>query len=114
MVTGYDAEEVEAAARAVGSALAHPLIERAARSSALRRETPLVFARRDGSLVEGVVDLAFREEREAGPCWTVVDFKTDRELGEERRAVYAAQLGLYVEAIARATGEPAEGRLLVL
>ncbi len=43
-----------------------------------------------------------------------MDFKTDRELGEERRAVYAAQLGLYVEAIARATGEPAEGRLLVL
>jgi ATP-dependent exoDNAse (exonuclease V) beta subunit len=111
---GASDAEVEAAAAAVVGALAHPLLERAAGSSALRRETPLVLARDDGSLVEGVVDLAFREESEAGPRWTVVDFKTDRELREERRGIYAAQVGLYVEAISRATGENVEGRLLVV
>jgi len=111
---GASDAEVAAAAAAVVAALAHPLLERAARSSALRRETPLVLARDDGSLVEGIVDLAFREESDAGPRWTVVDFKTDRELHEERRGLYATQVGLYVEAISRATGESAEGRLLVV
>ena len=67
----------------------------------------------DGVLAEGVVDLAFREEPPEGPRWTVVDFKTDREIAE-RRAEYEAQVGLYVEAVARAMGEPAEGALLVV
>ena len=106
--------EVDAAAGAVVAALAHSLLTRAAACDALRRETPLVFARDDGSLVEGIVDLAFREETPEGPCWTVVDFKTDRELPAERRNIYAAQVGLYVEAITRATGEPATGRLFVV
>ena len=61
----------------------------------------------DGSLAEGVVDLAFRE----GGAWTVVDFKTDRELAAGR-AVYEAQVLLYVRAIAAATGESARGVLL--
>jgi hypothetical protein len=42
-----------------------------------------------------------------------VDFKTDAELGS-RRAAYAAQVRLYADAIARATGEPAEPLLLVV
>ena len=64
----------------------------------------------DGRLAEGFVDLAFREP---GAGWTVVDFKTDVELGQ-RRAAYAVQVQLYAEAISRATGEPAEALLLVL
>ena len=63
----------------------------------------------DGSLAEGVVDLAFREAR----GWTVVDFKTDREISA-RRHEYARQLALYARAISAATGEPARAVLLVV
>ena len=106
-------DEVAAAALTAERALAHPVLRRAARASALRRETPVLLRRDDGRLAEGVVDLAFREETEAGARWTVVDWKTDRELGD-RRATYERQVALYTEAIARATGEPAEGLLLVV
>jgi len=70
----------------------------------------------DGSLAEGVVDLAFREPADAARGaaeWTVVDFKTDREL-ETRRVEYARQVALYAEAVTRATGEPARPVLLVV
>jgi ATP-dependent exoDNAse (exonuclease V) beta subunit len=66
----------------------------------------------DGTLAEGVVDLAFRE-RDAKRCWCVVDFKTDQELGP-RRARYAAQVRLYAQAVAGATGESARGVLLTI
>jgi len=112
-LVGASAAEVDAAADAVEAALHHPLLLRAARAEALRRETPVILKRPDGVLVEGVVDLAFREESPGGPRWTVVDFKTDREIAD-RRAAYEAQVGLYVDAVARATGEPAEGMLLVV
>jgi ATP-dependent exoDNAse (exonuclease V) beta subunit len=120
---GATPEEVAAAAEAAAAALAHPLLRRAARAAAsgdLRRETPVALRLDDGSLAEGVVDLAFREETDgaADPragraaAWTVVDFKTDRELAA-RRAEYERQVALYARAVARATGEPAEGVLLV-
>jgi ATP-dependent exoDNAse (exonuclease V) beta subunit len=60
-------------------------------------------------MIEGVVDLAFEEE---GRGWTVVDYKTDRELaaiGEDR---YRRQVALYAAAIAQATGRPASGVLV--
>jgi ATP-dependent exoDNAse (exonuclease V) beta subunit len=109
-IAGASAEEVRAAAETVVAALRHPVVSRAAVSAALRREVPIAFAQPDGRLAEGVVDLAFRE---ADASWTVVDFKTDAELGA-RRAAYAAQVRLYADAIARATGEPAEAMLLVV
>jgi ATP-dependent helicase/nuclease subunit A len=59
----------------------------------------------DGTLLEGVVDLAFEENG----AWTVVDYKTDRELavaGEDR---YRRQVALYASAVAQATGKPAVG-----
>ena len=113
---GASEAEVEAAAVAVRAALGHPLLRRAALSQAdggLRRETPVLLRLDDGSLAEGVVDLAFREENGDRPQWTVVDFKTDRELGDNR-ARYAAQVRLYVDAISQATAEPARGVLLVV
>lgn len=113
---GASEAEVEAAAVAVRAALDHPLLRRAALSQAdggLRRETPVLLRLDDGSLAEGVVDLAFREENGGRPHWTVVDFKTDRELGDNRDR-YAAQVRLYVEAISKATAEPARGVLLVV
>jgi len=75
---------------------------------ACRRETPVTFTMPDGSLVEGVVDLAFEEDG----VWTVVDYKTDRDIaavGEDR---YRRQVALYVAAIARATGQRANGILM--
>ncbi|MCU0668565.1 MAG: PD-(D/E)XK nuclease family protein, partial [Myxococcota bacterium] len=106
-IVGASDAEVRAAADTVVQALASPLLRRAAAALEVRRETPVWLRRADGTLAEGVVDLAFREA--AG--WVVVDFKTDRELAE-RRAVYAAQVALYAEAVAAATGLPARGVLL--
>jgi ATP-dependent exoDNAse (exonuclease V) beta subunit len=110
-LVGASAAEIAAAACAVTAALHHPVLRDAACSPALRRETPVLLCLDDGRLAEGVVDLAFREAE--ANRWTVVDFKTDRELGE-RRAEYRTQLGLYVQAVARATREPARGLLLVV
>ena len=64
-----------------------------------RRETPLAWREPDGSLVEGVLDLAFED---AG-VWTVVDFKTDAEIAGEL-ATYRRQVQLYASIVARATG----------
>jgi ATP-dependent exoDNAse (exonuclease V) beta subunit len=108
--------EVAAAGSAVRAALAHPLLRRAAAAAArgeLRRETPVLLKLPEGTLAEGVVDLAFREEEGGIRAWTVVDFKTDRELAG-RRSEYEAQLRLYAEAIREATGEPARGVLLAV
>ncbi len=106
---GAPASHVEAAIEAAHAALDHPLMQRAFASESLRREAPVLLELPDGGLAEGFVDLAFRE----GGRWTVVDFKTDVDVSE-RQAVYAHQVRLYVEAIARATGEPAEGCLLLV
>ena len=68
----------------------------------------MTLALPDRRIIEGVVDLAFEE---AG-VWTVVDYKTDREIaaaGEER---YRRQVGIYASAIAQATGTSARGILV--
>jgi ATP-dependent exoDNAse (exonuclease V) beta subunit len=80
---------------------------RAAERGACRRETPVTLSLDDGALLEGVVDLAFEEEE----GWTVVDYKTDREIAEAG-ARYRKQVTLYAEAISRATGRNATGVLL--
>jgi ATP-dependent exoDNAse (exonuclease V) beta subunit len=113
---GASDDEVAAAAVAVAAALAHPLMRRAARSAKhgdLRRETPVLLHQADGTLAEGIVDLAFRDAEDGESAWTVVDFKTDREI-TSRRAEYEAQVGLYVRAVAEAMGEPARGVLLTV
>ena len=72
-----------------------------------------MLRRDDGTLVEGVVDLAFREEGPDFAGWTVVDFKTDREF-ELGRAEYSAQVAIYAEAIEKATNSSVSGVLLVI
>jgi len=109
-LVGAVEDEVEAAAEAAAAAFRHPVLRRAAASGSLRRETPVLLAVADRSLVEGVVDLAFREE---GKGWTVVDFKTDVELAGRREA-YETQVRIYARAVSLATGEPASGILLVV
>ena len=105
-------EEIDAAAAGGGLALRHSLIARAARASTCRRESPVLLALGDGSLVEGVLDMAFREMEDDGAVWTVVDFKTDVEIAG-RKADYERQIDLYVRAVATATGEPRARRPLI-
>jgi ATP-dependent helicase/nuclease subunit A len=115
-LVGATEEEVEAAVSVATRALSHPLLKRAAVAAAagnLRRETPVIVRKSDGSLVEGVVDLAFRGAPTEFDSWTVVDFKTDREF-EASSGPYLVQVGLYVDAIAEATGMRTHDVLLVV
>ncbi len=105
-----DPSETAAAVVAVQSALAHPLLARARHALAreqCRRETPITLTLADGDLVEGALDLAFLEK----DAWTVVDFKTDRELEKELQH-YKRQVGLYALSVERATGQPCSGILM--
>jgi ATP-dependent exoDNAse (exonuclease V) beta subunit len=102
-------EEREAALEAVQAALGHPLLRRAAVAARCHREVPFSLAVREHELVEGVVDLAFRDPDGA---WTVVDFKTDEELDGDALARYQRQVAWYLEALARGTGERGSGVLL--
>ena len=113
-LVGATDTEIEAAVHTVVATLAHPVMRRAASAALtnLRRETPIFLRREDGTLVEGVVDLAFREEA-ADFEWTVVDFKTDREF-ELNRAEYTAQVAYYAQAIEKATNSSVSGVLLVI
>jgi ATP-dependent exoDNAse (exonuclease V) beta subunit len=74
------------------------------------REWPVSLREPDGVLLEGVIDLLFREQRaDGGPGWVVVDFKTDLEIVD--RDVYARQLALYARAVETAFGEPCRALL---
>ena len=100
-----DDADATAAAAVVERVFAHELLGRARRAAArnaCRRETPVTLTLDDGTLAEGVVDLAFEEDG----VWTVVDYKTDREIAAEGEAQYRRQLTLYASAIERATGAP--------
>ena len=113
-ILGASAEEIDAGAVAAKAALLHPILRRAAASDKrgeCRREAPILLPLEDGTVIEGVIDLAFREMGAAGPEWTVVDFKTDVEL-TGRQDKYETQILLYVKAISAATGEPSKGVLL--
>jgi ATP-dependent exoDNAse (exonuclease V) beta subunit len=107
---GASESERDAAAAVAVAALAHPLLQRAAtaaRDGHCRRESAIVVRLEDGTLIESVADLAFREDN----GWTVVDFKTDYELGE-RLETYRRQVAVYVRGIERATGAKVRGVLL--
>ena len=106
-------EEIAAATASAVLALAHPLLARAARADECRRECPVIAERSDGSLLEGVLDLAFRDQVGDHVEWTVVDFKSDVEMGA-RLADYERQVRLYADAVARTTGLSARGVLFIV
>jgi len=111
-IVGARNEEVVAAEELVTRALGHPVIQRAAvgmASGLCRREVPVAIQLEDGIMVEGVVDLAYRDE----DSWTIVDYKTDFEL-KGRIEEYQKQVSLYALAIAGATGLPTRAVLLRL
>ncbi len=109
-IVGAPAIEVTAARTLVTRVLQHPLLERARTAASLghcRRETPVTWRDPTGTLLEGVVDLAFLEDGR----WIVVDFKTDHDI-EASLPVYTRQVTLYASAITGATGQPARAFLL--
>jgi ATP-dependent exoDNAse (exonuclease V) beta subunit len=80
---------------------------RAARAHVSGRETPVLFEFA-GLLIRGTIDLWFEENGEL----VLVDYKTDRHIGAERREEYATQLGLYSIALSRALGRNVDRALL--
>ena len=110
-VLGLGADEAAAAAAVVERLLSQDILVRARAADergACRRETPVTWTLPDGTLIEGVVDLAFEEAGE----WTVVDYKTDREIAASGEDRYRRQVALYASAIAQATGQPAHAVLV--
>lgn len=99
--------QVDAAVEAVDRTLRHPLLLRARQASNCFRELPFILPLEDGRTVEGVIDLAFREDS----GWIVVDFKTDADL-DPARDRYLRQIGWYVYALSELEQAPAEGWLL--
>ena len=73
------------------------------------REIPVLCREGDGSLIEGVADLVFCDEPDSP--WTVVDFKTDTELGTKQEQ-YKRQVTIYMQALHQATGAGARGVLI--
>jgi ATP-dependent exoDNAse (exonuclease V) beta subunit len=110
-VLGLSEVDAAQAAMSVERVLTHDLLVRARAAEArgaCRRETPVTVLLPEGTLVEGVVDLAFEEQG----TWTVVDYKTDRELATDDIERYRRQVAIYMHAIATATGQPASGVIL--
>jgi ATP-dependent helicase/nuclease subunit A len=99
------------------------LLSRARAAGQALHEVPFARPRAGGAnggdgapleIVEGVIDLVFREP----DGWVVADYKTDEvpdpaEL-ERRLAVYRAQVDLYAACWQELTGEPVKERILYL
>ena len=82
-----------------------PLGQRMLQSPDVHREWSfnLLMDGESGTLLQGVIDCAFREEG----GWVLVDYKTDRIQDEEAfRARYALQIEWYARALERITGTP--------
>jgi ATP-dependent exoDNAse (exonuclease V) beta subunit len=106
---GAPPEEESSARAAVDHALSHPVLRRAAAADPafVRREAAVALCLEETVVVDGSIDLLFLEDGE----WTVVDFKTDREI-ERAAEVYERQVALYALGVMRATGQKARGVLL--
>jgi ATP-dependent exoDNAse (exonuclease V) beta subunit len=101
-ILGASREEVDAAVETVVAVIRHPTIVRSVSSNHYRREVPVTLSLQDNLMIEGVVDLAYRDDSANG-AWTVVDYKTDFEI-QGRVEEYTRQVWLYALAISRATG----------
>jgi len=110
-VVGASEGDAEAATIAVERALAAPIMRAAVASERAHREFPILFRLENGILVEGIADLAFETRLDDSTRWTIVDFKTDRDLAPSLER-YRAQLRLYLQGIRKATGAETSGVIL--
>ncbi|HUI27514.1 MAG TPA: UvrD-helicase domain-containing protein, partial [Candidatus Kryptonia bacterium] len=105
--TALDEPAIRGACALVRRGLTLPVLARARSAGRLEREVPFVWVVA-GEILEGVVDLVFRERGRL----VIVDYKTDdvgtgRSLAE-RVAAYRPQAVLYAAALQAITGEPVQ------
>src|SRR5262249_24364842 len=101
-ILGASEQEFKAAAKRAQGAWGHPLLNQARHATEqgrCRREVPIAWRDNNGSLVEGVIDLAFQQAN----GWTVIDFKTDEEFRGNELA-YRRQVAMYASGIRAADG----------
>jgi len=82
--------EIHDAVDSVMGTLEHDLLKRARSADECHREIPLIIRLGEKRLVEGSIDLAFRESSQ----WNILDYKTDSELGF-KKVVYENQVSWY-------------------
>src|SRR5262249_2712910 len=110
-ILGAAEADARAAAAVVTRAMTSPSMREAAVSTMVHREYPILCKIEDGTLVEGIADLAFLSGTNGSAGWTVLDFKTDWDI-HSRMDEYRKQLALYLRGISILTGTPARGVLL--
>lgn len=86
-------------------ALSHELTKRILAADEWHREAPVVWRSPDDLLMEGYLDVLFRE----GDRWVIVDYKTD---AKPEPKLYAEQLAAYGRAVEAVTGMKVAERLL--
>jgi ATP-dependent helicase/nuclease subunit A len=121
LATGDDLDELSASqavaegvrdatrdvANAARAALDSAIIKRAARRPHWRETYVGTIV--DGTLIEGYVDLLFRDDNGL----VLIDYKTDAAITADAVAAYQTQLAVYARAISDATGEPVTRALLL-
>jgi ATP-dependent exoDNAse (exonuclease V) beta subunit len=68
---------------------------------------PITWRDNNGSLIEGIVDLAFEQAER----WTVIDFKVDEDFRGNESA-YRRQVATYASAIQAANGAQVSALLI--
>jgi ATP-dependent exoDNAse (exonuclease V) beta subunit len=94
------------------SAISSDVVQRAA-ARRHWRETYVGSTRDDGTVLEGYVDLLYRED---DGSLVILDYKTDAVPAaalESRVAFYTPQMSAYAEALTRALGEPVDSAVLL-
>ena len=92
-------QETEGAVRTVHRVLQNPLVRRAPEAERFLREYPITHRLDANQLVEGTIDLAYRDSG----TWTLIDFKTTAEF-EDHLSEYRNQIQWYALALEEATG----------
>jgi ATP-dependent exoDNAse (exonuclease V) beta subunit len=112
-ILGASPEEIAAAEETVEQVVRHHVVKdgvAALQKGSCRREVPVTLMLEDKSMVEGIVDLAYRDP-DKPDTWIVVDYKTDFEI-KGRLEEYQNQVWMYALAISRASGMKAQPVLL--
>jgi len=95
---------IERAGKLVKEAISSQLLQRVIQSGNYQKEVPFTYVQ-EGMMVEGVMDVVFKE----GEDWVVLDFKTDQidqEELETKVKQYTPQVRIYSEAIKNIFGKP--------